>query len=50
GADGIIVGSALVQRLHEWRDAPDLARRAGAFVAELADRPIHDSVGAPEAQ
>jgi tryptophan synthase alpha chain len=49
GADGIIVGSALVQRLHELREAPDLAKRAGAFVAELAGRPLHDSVAAPEA-
>jgi tryptophan synthase alpha chain len=35
GADGIVVGSALVERLHLWRDAPDLATRAGAYVGDL---------------
>ncbi len=39
GADGVIVGSALVQRLHEWREAPDLAQRAGAFVADFVSAP-----------
>ncbi|MBM3267070.1 MAG: tryptophan synthase subunit alpha [Candidatus Sericytochromatia bacterium] len=47
GADGVIVGSALVQRLHEWREAPDLAQRAGAFVAGFASAPAAGSVHQP---
>lgn len=37
GADGVIVGSALVERLHQWRDEPDLAARAGAYAGSLVD-------------
>lgn len=37
GADGVIVGSALVERLDQWRDEPDLPARAGAFVGELVN-------------
>lgn len=40
-ADGAIVGSALVERVHRWRAEPDLPGRVGAFAAELkqATRP-----------
>lgn len=38
-ADGLIVGSALVRRIHDFASRPraELAREAGAFVAELAE-------------
>jgi tryptophan synthase alpha chain len=35
GADGVIVGSALVKVIEEHRGAPDLVERAAAFVRQL---------------
>ena len=35
-ADGVVVGSAIVKRIAEAGDAPDLAARLAAFVAPLA--------------
>ena len=44
-ADGVVVGSALVQALADARDPADAAARAGAFLAPL--RAAIDGVGAP---
>lgn len=35
GADGIVIGSALVDQLHQWRAEPDIAMRAGNWVANF---------------
>jgi len=35
-ADGVVVGSAIVRRIAEIGDSPDLSRRLGEFVAPLA--------------
>lgn len=35
-ADGVVVGSAIVKRIAEWGNLPDLAERIEAFVAPLA--------------
>ena len=36
-ADGVVVGSAIVKRIAEWGEEPDLAERLGAFVRPLAE-------------
>ncbi|MEK0446263.1 MAG: hypothetical protein RLZZ399_1584 [Verrucomicrobiota bacterium] len=35
-ADGVVVGSAIVKKIAEWGQEPDLAERLAAFVAPLA--------------
>jgi tryptophan synthase alpha chain len=35
-ADGVVVGSAIVKRIEEWGQEPDLARRMEEFVRPLA--------------
>jgi tryptophan synthase alpha chain len=41
-ADGVIVGSALVRRIHEFAQDPDIVEKVGAFVRSLkaAMRPV----------
>lgn len=36
-ADGVVVGSAIVRRISEYGDSPDLAAKIRAFVAPLAE-------------
>lgn len=37
GADAVVVGSAIVRRIGEWGDEPDLAARVEAFVRPMSE-------------